>query len=808
MSTTQEHTVTIFKNIKETDTPFYRPVEAILQRIQEGASKDLIKKIRSESNKSARNELKKELPSICFSGKFNKRSDVSLIEYSSLICLDFDGYTNLKFLDADKRKFKKDKYVYSVFISPSGKGLKVLVRVPKKPDNHVGYFNALEKYFQSEFFDKTTKNISRVCYESYDPKIFINPESEEWTKVEETQYKEIIRGQGIKTIPINEESKISTNLVTWWTKNYPMVDGMRNNNAFTLAMAFNEYGVSETMATIVLNKYASSDFPSSEISKTIKNAYSHRDKHNTKYFEDEEKVNDIQQRLRRGESKKDIRQQLSESMLEDDLIDSVLETAEENNSIKFWTKNEKGVIKMLPLIFKKFLEANGFYKYCPEDQNTYVFVKVTNNLIDNTSEKEIKDFILGHLIEMDDMTIYNYFADQTRIFKEEFLTLLDTIDIHFIEDTVDTSYLYYQNYAIKITSDEITKIDYLELDGYVWKNHIIPRNFNECELDKGDYRTFIYNVCDNDPARIKSMESTTGFLLHGYKNISYCPAVILNDEIISDTANGGTGKGIFFQAIDAIKKVATIDGKAFNFEKSFAYQTVSADTQIILFDDVKKDFQFERLFSVVTEGLTLEKKNKDAIKIPFHKSPKISITTNYVIKGTGNSFARRKWELELTQYYTEVKTPLEEFGRYLFGGWDQDEWCQFDNYMIFCLQLYLSKGLIKSEQKNIKIKGFMIETDEDFAEWCGLLPDSEPNPMLVVNEKIYMNYLYAEFVQVYPDFGSTGKRKLSLTRFYKWLKAYAFYTQKVEAEVKRDSQGKWIRIKPPQKEDVQPTLEF
>jgi len=176
MSTTQEHTVTIFKNIKETDTPFYRPVEAILQRIQEGASKDLIKKIRSESNKSARNELKKELPSICFSGKFNKRSDVSLIEYSSLICLDFDGYTNLKFLDADKRKFKKDKYVYSVFISPSGKGLKVLVRVPKKPDNHVGYFNALEKYFQSEFFDKTTKNISRVCYESYDPKIFINPE--------------------------------------------------------------------------------------------------------------------------------------------------------------------------------------------------------------------------------------------------------------------------------------------------------------------------------------------------------------------------------------------------------------------------------------------------------------------------------------------------------------------------------------------------------------------------------------------------------------------------------------------------------
>ena len=809
MNTTTEHIVTIFKNIKETDTPFYRKVESVLERIKDGASKELIQKIRSESNKSARNELKKDLPSICFSGEFNKRSDVSLKKHSGLITLDLDGYAKQKRMIEDKKKFSKNKYVFSVFISPSGKGLKVLVRIPRDPKNHVGYFNALKNHFKSEFFDTTSKNISRVCYESFDPLIYINPKAEEWTQVEETQYKEIVRGQGINTIPINEEDKITSNLIKWHSKNFPMVDGMRNNNAFTLAMAFNEYGVSETMATIVLNKYASSSFPIGEINKTIKNAYAHRDKYNTKYFEDEEKVNDIQQRLRRGESKEDIRQQLSDSMLNDDLIDSVIETAEENNSIKFWTKNSKGIIKMLPLIFKKFLEANGFYKYCPDDQNTYVFVKVTNNLIDNTSEKEIKDFILGHLIEMDDMTIYNYFADQTRIFKEEFLTLLDTIEIYFIEDTVDTSYLYYQNCAIKITKDEVVPIDYLELDGYVWKNHIIPRDYNACELGKGDYRTFIANVSDKNPQRIKSMESTTGFLLHGYKNISYCPAVILNDEIISDQANGGTGKGIFFQAIDAIKKVATIDGKAFAFEKSFPYQTVSADTQIILFDDVKQGFQFERLFSVVSEGLTLEKKNKDAIKIPFHKSPKISITTNHIIKGTGNSFIRRKWELELTQYYTEVQTPLEEFGRYLFGGWDQDEWCQFDNYMIYCLQLYLGKGLIKSVLKNQKIKLFQADTDEIFTEWCGLLGDQK-NPLLKINEKIYTNYLYGDFVTMNPDYGQFGKRKLSRTEFYKWLKSYAMYTQGVEPILDRDSVGKYIiiKVKPTKKEAAQSTLEF
>ena len=62
-----------------------------------------------------------------------------------------------------------------------------------------------------------------------------------------------------------------------------MVDGQRNNNAFTLAMAFNEYGISEATATVVLNQYASSDFTPAEINKTIKNAYSQKDKFNTKY---------------------------------------------------------------------------------------------------------------------------------------------------------------------------------------------------------------------------------------------------------------------------------------------------------------------------------------------------------------------------------------------------------------------------------------------------------------------------------------------------------------------------------------------
>ena len=802
-------TITIFKNIKETSTPFYREVGLVLNRIKEGASKELVKKIRLEKDKGARNEIKKNLPALCFSGTFTKRNDTSINTHSGLICLDFDGYKKQKDLLSAKESLTKDKYVYAVFISPSGNGLKVLVKIPEDADNHVNYFNSLEKHFSSPYFDKTCKNLSRVCYESYDPLLHINPNSSVWDVIEDVEYTEVIVHRDPPTIPITDENKIVEILVKWWQKKYPMVEGQRNQNVYVLAMAFNDYGINKSLASYVMNSFATKDFNLTEIQRTIDSAYSHTQNFGTKYYEDEERVNVIKSKLRRGVTKKEIRNQLEETNLDDKTIDAVLNKVEEENALKqFWSKNDKGTIKIVHILFKQFLEDSGFYKYCPEGSKNYVFVRVTNNLIDHTSEKEIKDFILGHLLEIDDTSVYNYFADNTRLFREEFLTLLATIDIYFIADTKNSAYLYYRNCAVKITKDEIKPIDYLDLGGYVWKDHIIDRNFNLCEHKDCSYKKFIGNISGNNHERVKSMESTVGFLLHGHKNLSYCPAVILNDEVISDNPEGGTGKGIFMNALANMKKVVTIDGKSFTFERSFAYQLVSADTQILVFDDVKKHFDFERLFSVVTEGLTLEKKNKDAIKIPFNKSPKIAITTNYAIKGAGNSFERRKWELELHQHYNKSFTPLDDFGKLMFGDWSDDEWCGFDNYMISCLQLYLENGLQISKFVNLKIRKLSAETSHDFIEWCGLIKGSQPNPKLVVDVKNYKHQLYLEFIEEYPDYGPKAKMTISRTRFYKWLVSYALYKEGVQPEEGRDAQGRWIRIRSKKELEVQTDLDF
>jgi hypothetical protein len=800
-------TVTLFRNIVETATPFHRPVDVVLQRIKEGATKDLVKRIRAERNKTERNELKKGLPAICFSGTFNKRNDKSLVEHSGLICLDFDGYEKKKELISHKENLTKDPYVYAAFVSPSGNGLKVLVRVPADPDNHVNYFNALQKHFDSPHFDKTCKNLSRVCYESFDPVLYVNKNASLWDKIDEPEYRELVSRRDPPTIPITDENKIVDILIKWWTKKYPMVEGQRNQNTFVLAMALNDYGINKSLASYVLNNYATQDFPESEIQRTIDSAYEHTQNFGTKYYEDEDRVNTIRTKMKRGVSKKEIRYQLEESALDSDTIDAVLNRVEEENSMQtFWEKNEKGTIKIVHILFKQFLEDNGFYKYCPEGGRNYIFVKVTNNLIDHTSEKEIKDFILSHLIELDDISVYNYFADNVRFFREEFLSLLSTIDIYFIEDTKDTSYLYYRNCAVKITKDAVETIDYLDLGGYVWKDHVIDRKFMECEYQGCVYGQFISRICGDNDMRIATMESTIGFLMHGYKNLSYCPAVILNDEVISDNPEGGTGKGLFMNALSQMKKLVVIDGKAFAFEKSFPYQTVSADTQVLCFDDVKKNFDFERLFSVVTEGLTLEKKNKDAIKIPFSKSPKIAITTNYAIKGTGNSFARRKWEVELHQHYTKNHTPLDEFGKHFFADWNDEDWCLFDNYMVACLQGYLKTGLVKSTFVNLQVRQLSAETSHDFIEWCGLIEGTPKNSHLEVGIKLMKQDLYYEFIQEYPDYAPKAKMTISRTRFYKWLTAYAVFATGVTPEEGRDPSGRWLRMRNKHEVEVQTRL--
>lgn len=789
--------VTIFQNILHTTTPFYVEVDVIFERIRSGKKcGDLVEKIRSTKEKDDQNELKKGLAAICFSGKFSKRSDNSIIEHSGLICLDFDNFKTVKDMKDAKNAFKKDSFTNAVFVSPSGKGLKVIVKIPKDIDDHKLYFNALRDYYNTDEFDVTSKNLSRVCYESYDPDIYVNHDSDVWTDKIVDSAVTVDLNKTSNTITIDDDNEKISRLMKWFERGYSMAKGQRNNNLFVLASAFNQYGVDKTLASFVcVSKYQTKGFGKDEIQRTIDSAYSNRSEFNSKAFEDTDKMHKLRRQVKSGATNKEIIETLEEDGITGKdvkkIISNVTEKAMEDVKV-FWSKSDKGAVSIVHHLFKEFLEDNGFFKYYPQGSASFIFIRRVSNRVMNTSEQEIKDFVLKYIDDrVDDMSVWNFFADKTRFFKEDFLSMLNDIDISFVEDTEDYSYLFFKNVAVKVTKTSIEEIEYENLPGWVWEDQMIDRDFDSCDGDLCEFRKFIHNICDDSEGRIKSVESTIGFLLHAYKPPSYCPAVILNDEIISENPEGGTGKGIFATAVSHLRKSVEIDGKMFSFDKSFLYQTVQQDTQVLVFDDVVKGFNFEKLFSVITQGITLEKKNKDAIKIPFSKSPKILISTNYALRGSGNSFDRRKFELEFKQYYRKDFTPREEFGHDLFTDWSEHEWCIFDNYMISNLQKYLNNGMIEADFNNLHIRKFIAETNHDFYEFIS----DTTNGYKISDKRYYTNNIFEKFVEEYPDYAPRSRRQISRKLFNHWLSKWGSFHFGADALMDRDSKGKYIEFK-------------
>lgn len=794
-----QHEVTVFEDILDTTTPWYYDVNEVFDRIREGRSKDLVEAIRKEKDKDQKKELKKKLPGICFSGKFSKRADSAILKHSGLICLDFDGFKTKTRMKEVREQMIEDSYVMSVFVSPSGVGLKVIVKIPEDVENHREYFNALEDWFGIDEFDTSCKNESRVCYESYDPKIYINPESEVWEDRKKEEVREVYKESPEDvpaTIPIRDEDKIVEKLLVWWNKNYGFVPDNWNNNLYILAGAYCHYGIPEGNTINRLHRMANEEgsMPLQDIKTLTRSAYKDN-QFGIKVLEDTNKVDNLASRVKQGATKKEIKNELVKDGVDLEIVDKIVDKIEDKANEKvqyFWRKSDRGVVSLRQHLFRDFLIDNGFYKFYPDGGKNFIFVRKVSNRVENITNQNIKDYILKYLEDrVQDYSIWDFFAENTKYFKDDFLSMLPSIEIDFVQDTASESYLFFRNVAVKITDKDVIPVEYESLNGWVWKEQMIDRDFDILKECTTDFEKFIGNVGGNDKKRIATIESTIGFLLHSYKDPKYCPAVIINDEIISDDPEGGTGKGIFMHAISHIRKMVSIDGKRFTFDRSFPYQTVQQDTQVLLFDDVKAQFDFESLFSVITEGITLEKKNKDAIKIPFESSPKIGITTNYGIRGKGNSFVRRKWEIEFSQFYTADFTPAEEFGRRLFDDWDDQDWLCFDNYMIGCLKSYLKTGFKKSEFKNVHVRRFISETNHDFYEWI----TTRDNQYAKEGSRHVGQEVYQAFIMEHPDYGPGRKLSITMPRFYKWVRSYAKFGFGTELIDGRDSNGKFFEFK-------------
>ncbi len=293
--------------------------------------------------------------------------------------------------------------------------------------------------------------------------------------------------------------------------------------------------------------------------------------------------------------------------------------------------------------------------------NNSIFIRINNNVISEVTAEHIKDYVLNYIRNSphnltDNSNNKHIYSELIRgvnvYFGKGVLQCLEAITPDVNADNLDIAYFYFKNCFVKVSKENIELAGYSYLNHLIWQNQILKRDFYFYDEDTSDFEIFLRNICKGDELRYKSLISGIGYLLHSYKDPTITKAVIFCDADRSKIPNGRTGKSLVGEAIGKLKNTKNIDGKKFSFNERFAYQGISLDTQVINFNDVAANFDFEKLFSVLTEGITVEEKGRKAFDIPYEKSPKILVTTNYTVIGEGESFKGRMYEVEFNEHYS------------------------------------------------------------------------------------------------------------------------------------------------------------
>ena len=170
--------VTTFSGLKFTKPKLQTTLEEVLMDIKSDKWKEKIEKCRKDL------KYKDWLPCFTPTGEFSHRSIKGMEHYNGIICLDVDGVDDPVSL---KEKCKTLSWVHAAFITPSGKGLKVMVKTDATPDS----YKATEEKIAEMFLintgsprDNHCKDIARIQFVSHDPDLYYNPNSDTVEKAE------------------------------------------------------------------------------------------------------------------------------------------------------------------------------------------------------------------------------------------------------------------------------------------------------------------------------------------------------------------------------------------------------------------------------------------------------------------------------------------------------------------------------------------------------------------------------------------------------------------------------------------------
>lgn len=270
--------VTIFKNFNEVVE--HKSIPVILDEIRTGKHKPgiiYLRKSLAEKKEEAYNKAKKSLPAFTPSGKFiGGRKLEFLADYSSCIILDIDKLTSSVLQNA-KNLAAQSEFTYACFISPSGNGLKILVKIDTPKTEHKETFLKVQAHYENILkleIDKSGKDVTRLCFYSWDENLYLNENASVFaSETKQSCQTELVSVSPLPTATVTatDYDAIYNHCVNFTEKKVQFVNGSRNVFVHQLACNLNRKGIALQEAL----GYILTDFgyDEKEVTQAVNSAY-------------------------------------------------------------------------------------------------------------------------------------------------------------------------------------------------------------------------------------------------------------------------------------------------------------------------------------------------------------------------------------------------------------------------------------------------------------------------------------------------------------------------------------------------------
>jgi hypothetical protein len=199
-----------------------------------------------------------------------------LADYSNCIILDIDKLTASELQNA-KNLAAQSEFTYACFISPSGNGLKILVKIDTPKTEHKETFLKVQAHYESILkleIDKSGKDVTRLCFYSWDENLYLNENAStfhtELVSVSaQTVFPSVVEGTQQPTTDNSEA--IYNHCVNFTEKKVQFVNGSRNVFVHQLACNLNRKGIALQQAL----GYILTDFgyDEKEVTQAVNSAY-------------------------------------------------------------------------------------------------------------------------------------------------------------------------------------------------------------------------------------------------------------------------------------------------------------------------------------------------------------------------------------------------------------------------------------------------------------------------------------------------------------------------------------------------------